>query len=99
MVAETQHHIRHEDGLLAYADACEIARRIVADRPEQVVFLDLEATTHTTTAALARLILLRRDLLRSGRDLRIVGLHGTAAGLYEINRLGNLLPRVRPGQA
>ena len=52
-----------------------------------------------TTAAFATLVLLRRALLRAGRDLLLTGLHDRAAYLFGINRLGSVLPctcRERP---
>jgi hypothetical protein len=43
-------------------------------------------------AGFARLILLRRELRRSGGDLCLRGLHDRVRGLYEINRLQRVLP-------
>jgi hypothetical protein len=91
MVSRNPKTIQYRRRCLGYADACRVARRASAQRSD-MVHLCLRGTTHTTTAALARLILLRRDLLASGRDLRIIGLTGRAKALYEVNRLGSLLP-------
>jgi hypothetical protein len=43
---------------------------------------------------LAKLVILRGELLKAGRDLRIAGLEGRTKGLYEIYRLDQALPRV-----
>jgi hypothetical protein len=77
---------------LGYADACRMARWIGVQRPDGTVHVCLRGTTHTTTAALARLVLLRRELLARGLDLRITGLSGRAKALYEVNRFDGLLP-------
>ena len=84
----------HPAGRFGYADACRVAEAIggTGGGPGAVL-LDLDAVTDATTAALARLIVLRRNLLRTGRDLHIRGLHGRARGIYEVHRLGPLLPR------
>ena len=81
---------------LTYQDACALARRIQARPRWELFVLDLEQTTDTSTAALARLVGLRRDLLAGGRDLRLLGLHGRANDLYELSRLGRILPRLEP---
>lgn len=77
---------------LSYGDSCALARRILARRSWQFVHIRLDHTLHTSTAALARLVLLRRELLKRGRELRIAGLQGKAKALYDINRLDNILP-------
>ena len=88
-----------------YDDACKIAERAKATTDNKITCIKLEGVTDTTTAALARLILLRRDLLESGRDLRIVGLSGHARVLYEISKLETVLPqrssktRAAPGRS
>ena len=82
---------------LSYEQACRIADRAGAAKGNEVVRIELDRVVQTTTAALARLILLRRNLLKSGRDLRIAGLRGQAADLYEFNGMASLLPRRRQG--
>jgi len=77
---------------LSYGEACEIAARAAA-RGRGPVRVELERVVETTTAALARLIALRQELLRSGRDLRIAGLSGRAEHLYQISNMAALLPR------
>lgn len=57
-----------------------------------VVVIDLKNADDATTSAFARLVLLRRLLLKTGRDLRLTNLHDRAKSLYHINRLGHVLP-------
>lgn len=78
---------------LSYHDACHLAVRLRRHHPGRLILLDLANTCHTTTAALARLVALRRDLLKVGRDLWIVGLSGQAHHLYELTLMRHLLPR------
>ena len=93
MVAEMAKTIWFRSSMLGYGDACRIARRVSRRRSWRLVVLHLPGTFETSTAALARLVVLRRELLRRGRDLRIVGLVGRARALYEISRLENVLPQ------
>lgn len=58
----------------------------------RTVVLDLNATEDASTAAFARLVILRRDLLKKGRDLRLSGLRDRAASIYRISRLNSVLP-------
>lgn len=93
MVARTCFTLTPVTGRFSYADACEISERITAHDQPVIVFIDFQNIAETSTDAWARLVLLRRDLLRSGRDLRIVGLRGRAEALYELNGMARLLPR------
>ena len=93
MVAGNGQIIAFESGRLTYEDACEVASLAEATLRAGVARIRLDAVVETTTAALARLILLRRNLLKTGRDLLIIGLHGRAQGLYEVTRMTDLLPR------
>ena len=76
---------------LTYSEACRIAQ-CARKRRAHTVLIDLSRTQEAETSAFARLVLLRRDLLHDGRDLRLIGLHDRARRLYEINRLGEILP-------
>lgn len=78
---------------LSYRDACRLAVRLTRHDRGELIVLDLANTGHTTTAALARLVALRRDLLKIGRDIWIVGLVGQANHLYELTLMHHLLPR------
>jgi ABC-type transporter Mla MlaB component len=86
--------ISHPGRCLAYPEAVRIARSIPPGCPAGIVLIDLERTIEATTAGLARLILLRRQLLAAGADLRIRGLRSRAQALYEICRMTRLLPRL-----
>ena len=57
------------------------------------VIIDLANAGEAETSAFAQLVLLRRSLLRAGRDLAISGLRDRAQGLFEVNRLESVLPR------
>jgi hypothetical protein len=95
MVTANYITISHQASEFSYDDACGIAREALADRQGGFVCLVLERVDKTTSAALAKLVALRRGLLRSGRDLQIIGLHGRAEGLYQVNRMTSPLPRER----
>ena len=92
MVA-TQTTIRCDSDHLSYEGACGIANQASATSGHDMIRLELQHVVETTTAALARLIALRRNLRRSGRDLMITGLCGQAESIYEFNRMATLLPR------
>ena len=99
MVAASPRKIRFAERYLGYADACEMARLIAGSGSPGVVHIHLEGTVRTSTAALARLIVLRRTLLQTGQDLCIIGLSGKAEDLYEISRLRKILPRLPSAEA
>jgi len=91
MVAENHLTIRHEGITFSYADACKTAERIAAAGVTDTLLFDLSRTSCTTTAALARLVLLRKELLESGGDLRVLGLQGQPLALCQVLRLSKLL--------
>jgi len=93
MVAGNIKTITFEHADLSYSGACEISNRASDVRSGANIRIELDRVVDTTTAALARLVLLRRDLRRAGRDLRIAGLHGQPKELYEFNRMASLLPQ------
>ena len=78
---------------LSHAEACRLAGAAARGSARAVV-LDVSACRAATTAAFARLVLLRRDLLKSGRDLRLAGLRGRPARLFEVHRLETVLPQL-----
>lgn len=81
------------DGVdFTYADACRIAVAVKKNRSGTVILLRLDSASNTSTAALARLVLLRRNLLAKGLDIEIGGLNGRAKAVYEITRMKYLLP-------
>lgn len=85
--------IKHQGSRFSYYDAGRIAEHALVGSPVRTVLIDLEQTDETTTAALARLVVFRRHLLKSDRDLCILGLRGRAKDFYELCRLTNLLPQ------
>ncbi len=84
--------IVHEAERFSHRDACRIFDLVMNSRRAQTIVIDLNRVREATTSAFARLVLLRRYLLKRGRDLRLVGLRDRAAHLYEINRLESVLP-------
>ena len=92
MIADNVARIGCASDSLSYDDAQELARRALAAREGQTVVIDLGPVTEATTAALARLVALRRQLRGTGRDLRVICPHGKAKRLYDVWRLGELLP-------
>jgi hypothetical protein len=99
MVAENGVVIRLSRRYLSYDDAVAVARQARCGGGRGAVVLLLPETADTTTAALARLVVLRQELLRAGRDLCVSGLVGRAERLYGICRLNRLLPRCAPDGA
>jgi len=57
-----------------------------------MVVIDLRFAREVTTAAFARLVLLRRGLRAQGRDLLLTNLGPRAANLFHVNRLATVLP-------
>ena len=96
MIVDKGMTITYRGRLFSYDDACKIAEKARTANGNKITCIKFEGVTDTTTAALARLILLRMDLLESGRDLQIVGLSGHARALYEIDKLERVLPQRRP---
>ena len=78
---------------LTHDEASRLAR-LAFRGSAQTVILDLTLTFDASTAAFARLVLLRSELLRAGRDLRIAGLSRHPAQLFEVHRLQGVLPRL-----
>jgi len=60
----------------------------------QLVVIEMGGVRDASTAAFARLVLLRRELLAGGRDLRLAGLSGRAASIFEVHRLQSVLPAI-----
>jgi hypothetical protein len=95
MVAGNLMTIRHDATSLSYLDVVRIDSQIRCSESSGMVIVDLTNTSETSTAALAKLILVRRYLMKSGRDLCISGLAGQPGAMYRIYRLTNLLPHIR----
>ena len=92
--------VSHDNAITLHAerfshqDACRIHQAALKIPGVTTIVIDLSQALDATTSAFARLVLLRRALLHCGRDLRLAGLRGRTALLYEINRLTTVLPRV-----
>ena len=95
MVAANVATIRHEAKSLSCGDVARLAEQAHGERSAKLILLDLRSTSETSTAALAKLILLRRSLMKGGRDLRVTNMTGGADALYKICRLAGLLPQAR----
>ncbi len=77
---------------LTHSGAEALCQRIRDSWSARTVVVDLRKVEDITTAALAKLVLLRRELLRDGRDLRLKGLHSRAASVWRISKLSAVLP-------
>ncbi|HEY7090724.1 MAG TPA: STAS domain-containing protein [Tepidisphaeraceae bacterium] len=91
------HHVASEAIALqasyfAHREACRVCDRVRKVRETQTVVIDMSHVREATTSAFAKLVLLRRELRKNGRDLVITGLHDRALRLYEISRLDSVLP-------
>jgi anti-anti-sigma regulatory factor len=86
LVLPAANHLTHDE-------ACRLA--LSAEHSSaQTIIIDLSGSQDASTAAFARLVLLRRELLQSGRDVRLAGLRSRAARLFEVHRLDSILPRM-----
>lgn len=94
MIAAQDSIVICETTSLSHQDAMQVAQRVLSVRKPGQVVLDLPAVREMTTGALAAMIILRRELLRQGRDSRLRDIRDRAAGLYDIRRLHNVLPRL-----
>ncbi len=83
----------HEEESFRHKHALKIYEQALRSEGAQTVVIDLANATVATTSAFARLVLLRRELRRNGRDLVVAGLRDQPAYLFEINRLEAVLPR------
>ena len=80
-------------GRLNHDEAARLANLAAASKARTVI-IDMTRVTEATTPGLARLVLARRDLLQSKRDIRIAGLSGQPARLLEVHRLQEVLPPI-----
>ncbi len=91
MVAGPVIKVARGNGSLSYADVRRLESSILGSG-RMTVLLDFAHVEDASTAALARLVVVRRKLLRSGCDLHILHLHGHARSVYEVARMDRLLP-------
>ncbi len=90
MVAGPVIKVPRDKKSLSYADVRRLESSILGNG--RIVLLDFACVEDASTAALARLVVVRREMLRSGCDLHILHLHGHARSVYEVARMDRLLP-------
>ncbi len=76
----------------SHEHASAISKWVLKRNQARTVTVDLSYADDATTAAFATLVLLRRAMLRDGRDLRVSGLRDRAKFVYSISRLEQVLP-------
>lgn len=84
--------VRHQGREFSYDSAValfQFARQLDGG---QSLVLDLSQSFSTSTAAMAKLVELRKLLLSTGSDLRVTGLSGMVDAIFNIHRLSNILP-------
>src|SRR4051812_21391665 len=74
MLPTTELAIIHNAEHFRHPDAARIFQSVLGLTGVKIVIIDLTQVRDATTAAFAHLVLLRRKLLRNGRDLRLKGL-------------------------
>jgi anti-anti-sigma regulatory factor len=85
--------IVHDAQIFSHEHADHVSRWVTAGNLARKVVLDLSRVECASTSAFARLVVLRRALLKDGRDIRLTNLRSQALGVYEVNRLTDVLPR------
>ncbi len=90
MGADARRTIRYGGDALTYDAAESIAREAMAASSN--VLVDLHQARQATVAGMARLVALRKELLRQGRDLCVTPPVGQAGQIYEVCRFQSLLP-------
>ena len=76
---------------LSHEEAVKVYYAALRQATNRIV-IDLSAVDDATTSAFAQLVVLRKALLRLGRDLCLTNLRDRAAGVFEVNRLAGVLP-------
>jgi anti-anti-sigma regulatory factor len=72
--------------------ASAISKWVLHRHNARTVVIDLSHAIDATTAAFATLVVLRKQLLRNGRDLFVRGLRERAENVFNVNRLQLVLP-------
>jgi anti-anti-sigma regulatory factor len=83
-----------DSGAFSHAEADRVSHLATDGCTIRRIVVDMARADEATTSAFARLVLLRRTLLKAGRDLRLTNLHDRAASLYEVIRLNEVLPKI-----
>ena len=92
MVSSQVKTVKFAEGCLSYHQAVSLEEQLCRQDGQARIVLDLQDTPEATTAALAKLVVLRRRLRMSGGDLCLAHICGRTRDLYEINRMSGLLP-------
>jgi anti-anti-sigma regulatory factor len=92
-IRKAQVKLQPEGPCFSHAEAYRMFCEAISEGAKRVV-IDLGRVENATTAAFAQLVLLRRSLLRTGRDLCLTGLRDRTAGVFQVNRLDAVLPTV-----
>ena len=88
-----QAKIAPEAPQFTHGQAVRVKQHVLSKESARKIVVDLGNADDAETSAFAELILLRRSLLRSGRVLVLTGLRDRAAGVYQVNRLTDVLPQ------
>ena len=80
-------------GALVNADAIDRISDLIGEEPGRSIVLDLSATTYITSAALARMINLKKRLFARRGRLLIRNLHPDLAEVFRITRLDQVFER------
>jgi anti-anti-sigma factor len=93
MVVTTSYGVIYDEPLLTN-EGVEHIESIAARQMRRIrtIVVDVTRVEEATTSGFARLVQARRSLRDDGRDIVLVGLQGRALGLFEIYRLGGILP-------
>ena len=86
-----RHAIVWKGQRFTHREACRVYEAALRAAAPTVI-VDLSSALDATTSAFAKLVLLRRRLLKIGRDLRLRGLTERAARIYQVSRLDHVLP-------
>ena len=78
---------------LTHAEVSRISSDVATTAAPPTLVLDMSSVSEAETAALAALVLLRRDLLNKGGDLMLRGIRDRFACLYRLSRMTELLPQ------
>ncbi len=92
MATHNRYTVTVDDDVLSYDRTDRLAHHIHNQRDDGLVVVDLSRVSEASTAAFARLLLIRRELLDRNRDLRLAGLRGRARHLYRVLRMAQALP-------
>jgi ABC-type transporter Mla MlaB component len=79
---------------LSHTEAARLAELAQGSTSHRIM-IDMSRVLEATTAAFARLVLLRRELIQRGCDVRLAALRGQPARLVDVHRLEAVLPSIK----